>query len=81
MNALMNVFILLFLVFCIFAILGCYLYDGIKYKDYQKSFTNVNEFYNFDNFYNAFLTVFRAASGENWPTMMNELANGNFYVI
>jgi hypothetical protein len=73
-SALMNVFILMFLIFCIFAILGCYLYDGLTTKKYGEKMVYMNEFYNLNNFYNAFLLVFRSATGENWHMVMQELA-------
>jgi len=54
--------------------MGCYIFDQIKYKDYHTGFATVNEFYNFDNFYNAFLMVFRCTSGESWPLIMLEFS-------
>ena len=73
-GALANVFMLMLIIFCIFAILGCYFYDGITYKKYRSSFKYINEFYNLDNFYNSFLLTFRCTTGENWPNIMMELA-------
>ena len=73
-GALANVFLLMLIIFCIFAILGCYFYDGITYKKYRSSFKYINEFYNLDNFYNSFLLTFRCITGENWPNIMMELA-------
>jgi hypothetical protein len=78
MNALINVFILMFLVFCIFAIMGCYLFDMIRYEDFKNKFVYLNEYYNFDNFYNSFLLSFRQVTGENWPFMMMEVAFSNY---
>ena len=62
------------IIFSIFSILGVYFYDGIDYKNYTDRFYVVNEYYNLDNFYNAFLFVFRCATGEKWPSIMMELA-------
>ena len=73
-GALANVFLLMLIIFCIFAILGCYFYDGITYEEYKSKFTNINEFYNLDNFYSAFLLTFRCTTGESWPNIMMELA-------
>ena len=73
-TALANVFILMFLMFCIFAILGCYLYDGLTFSKYKNKMKYMNVYYNLDNFYKAFLLVFRCATGEDWPAIMNELA-------
>jgi len=76
-SALTNVFVLMFIIFCIFAIMGCYLYDGLKYSTYKDSMIYMNQYYNLNNFYNAFLLVFRCTTGEDWPSIMMELANIN----
>ena len=81
MTALSNIFILMMLVFCIFAIMGCYLYDNILYADYKDKFVNVNQYFNLDNFYYSFLLSFRQCTGESWPDIMNEFANGNMLFI
>ena len=73
-TALMNVILLMILIFSIFAILGVYFYDGIDYEKYKSKFYEINEYYNLDNFYTAFLFTFRCATGEKWPYMMMELA-------
>ena len=73
-SALANVILLMIIIFCIFSILGVYFYDGIDYKNYKDKFYVINEYYNLDNFYNAFLFTFRCATGEKWPNMMMELA-------
>jgi hypothetical protein len=75
-SALSNILILLLLIFCIFAIMGCYLYESIKYEDYKENFVQINEYYNLNDFYHSFLFCFRQVTGESWPDMMNELANG-----
>jgi hypothetical protein len=74
LTALANVLLLMLIFFCIFAILGCYFYDSIVYKNYKDQFVYINEYYNLDNFYNSFLLVFRCATGENWNNIMIELA-------
>ena len=73
-GALENVILLMIIIFSIFSILGVYFYDGINYENYKDKFYVINEYYNLDNFYNAFLFVFRCATGEKWPNMMMELA-------
>jgi len=73
-GALANVILLMIIIFGIFSILGVYFYDGINYQDYKDKFYVINEYYNLDNFYTAFLFVFRCATGEKWPNMMMELA-------
>jgi hypothetical protein len=72
--ALSNVFILMIIMFGIIAVLGCYYYDEIKYNDYKDKFMYINEYYNLDNFYYAFLLTFRCTTGENWNNIMMELA-------
>ena len=74
LGALQNVVLLMVIIFCIFSILGVYFYDEIEYKLYKNKFYVINEYYNLDNFYNAFLFTFRCATGEKWPNMMMELA-------
>jgi hypothetical protein len=60
------------LMFFIFSIMGCYLFEDIKFSNYKHRFSVANEFYNFDTFYESFLLVFRCTSGESWPMMMLE---------
>ena len=74
LSALADVFILMILIFGIFAALGCNLYDDIKYDNYKDEFVYINEYYNLDNFYNSFLLTFRCSTGENWNNIMMEYA-------
>ena len=74
LSALANVFILMFIIYSIFAILGCYFYDDLKYDKYKDNFFYINEYYNLDNFYYGFLLIFRCTTGENWNNIMMELA-------
>ena len=80
-RALANVFLLMLIIFCIFAILGCYFYDGITYEKYKYKAIYINEYYNVDNFYNSFLLTFRCATGESWPNIMMELAFIDLQVV
>ena len=73
-SALSNVFMLMFLFYIIFAILGCYLYEDITYEKYGDQFYWLTKIYNFDTFYNAFLVSFRSTTGEDWPSIMLEMA-------
>ena len=57
--------------------MGCYLFDQIKFSEYSHLYKLVNEYYNFDNFYFAFLMVFRVTSGESWPLIMLEYSKIN----
>ena len=74
LSALADVFILMILIFGIFAALGCNFYNNIRYEDYKDKFIYINEYYNFDNFYYGFLLTFRCATGENWNNIMMDLA-------
>jgi hypothetical protein len=74
LSALSDVFILMILIFSIFSILGCLFYDSFTYEDYKDTFVYINEYYNLDNFYTAFLFTFRCTTGENWNNIMMELA-------
>ncbi len=76
-GALANILILMMLIFCIFAIMGCYLFSDIVYEDYKYRFKYVNEYFNTNNFYFSFLLTFRSASGESWPLIMLEYAHVN----
>lgn len=78
LQALGNVLILLMLVFFIFSVLGSYLFSFF-YKDHRTKFKNYDENFNFDNFYHAFLLVFRSATGENWHLVMFELSQCKYY--
>ena len=72
-TALANVLLLMIIIFCIFAILGCYFYDTVTYETYKDNLYYINEYYNLNNFYYAFLLTFRAATGESWHNIMMEL--------
>ena len=73
-KALINVLALIIIIYCIFALVGCYLYDGDKYEKFKDKFTYINEYYNMDNFYYSYLLIFRCATGENWHSIMMEMA-------
>lgn len=65
--SLLNVLVLLMLIYFIFAVLAVFLFKNFPVADpdnYQ------NEFYNFNTFHNAFLTLFVLSTGENWPSFM-----------
>ena len=73
-SALVNVLYLTIIIYCIFALVGCYLYDGDKYENFKDKFVYVNEYFNMDNFINAYLLIFRCSTGENWHNIMMEMA-------
>jgi len=74
LSALGNVFFLMIIILGIFSVLGCFFYDTIRYSEYKDNFVYINEYYNLDNFYSAFLLTFRCTTGENWNNIMMELA-------
>ena len=74
LSALANVFILMVIIYGIFSALGCFFYNEIKYDNYKDNLYYMNEYYNLDNFYYAFLLTFRCTTGENWNNIMMELA-------
>ena len=64
----LNIGSLLFLFLFMFVILGMNLFADIKLQ------TNLNQNLNFQNFGTAFLTLFISCTGENWPSLMADLA-------
>ena len=72
--SLTNVFFLMIIILGIFSVLGCFFYDEYPYEKNKDKFVYINEYYNLDNFYNAFLLTFRCTTGENWNNIMMELA-------
>lgn len=69
----MNVLILLFLIYFIFAVLAVFLFDGVKINDPEFQ----NELFSFENFHLALMTLFRCSTGEDWPTFMYLYGKGN----
>eukprot|EP01025_Chloroclados_australasicus_P020054 TRINITY_DN21087_c0_g1_i1.p1 TRINITY_DN21087_c0_g1~~TRINITY_DN21087_c0_g1_i1.p1 ORF type:complete len:530 (-),score=83.48 TRINITY_DN21087_c0_g1_i1:316-1821(-) len=61
---LMNVVVLTFLVFFVFAVLGVQLFGTIKLQE------NLNRHANFQNFRNAMMILFRMSTGESWNAIM-----------
>jgi hypothetical protein len=75
--SLMNVFLLLFLLYFIFAVLSVFLFKTAKF---HPEFNN--ELYNFRNFHSAFYTLFRASTGEDWHMFMFTLGeNEGMFVV
>ena len=73
-SALINVLILTIIVYCIFALAGCYLYDGEKFVNFKNKYVYINEDFNYDNFFSAYLLIFRCSTGESWHNIMMEMA-------
>ena len=59
-----NVGALLFLFLFLFAVLGVFLFSGIKLQ------TNLDTHANFQHFSIALLTLFRVVTGEDWQAIM-----------
>ncbi|CDW82939.1 voltage-gated ion channel superfamily [Stylonychia lemnae] len=66
--SLANIGGLLALLLYIFSILGIFLFADVKLQ------TNLDQHANFQNFYTAFLTLVRCATGESWNYIMNDCA-------
>lgn len=62
----MNVGLLMFLIFFTFAVAGMGLFGTVKHKDF------INENANFETFYMAIITLFRASTGESWNGIMHD---------
>ena len=62
--SMMNVFSLLALILFIYSVLGCYLFGDITTGD------AINGFYNFSNFFLAFVLCLKMATGEDWNKFM-----------
>lgn len=68
-GALMNVFLLLLLVLFIFSILAVFFFSGVKQGEF------INEYRNYEDFGQSFLTLFVIATGENWNGLMYDCLN------
>lgn len=62
--AIINVLGLLLLLFFIYAILGSFLFNSVSNGN------AINEWYNFENFDNSMLILWRISTGEDYPTIM-----------
>ena len=63
-----NVGALLFLFLFLFAVLGVFLFSGIRLQE------NLNYHANFQDFGSALLTLFRITTGEDWQAIMYDCA-------
>lgn len=68
MPSLLNVGALTLLLMFIYSVLGCYLFNEVLEGDAIDNFTN------FHNFHNALITLFRAATGEDWFVIMFDVS-------
>jgi hypothetical protein len=62
--SLINVGALMFLIFFIYSVLGCYMFKNVKRGDVT------NELNNFSNFHNSIILLFRCTTGEDWYKFM-----------
>ena len=65
-SGLINVFLLLMLFFFILAILGQFMFNGVKRGDV------INEYKNFTVFDRSFLLLFSISTGEDWNIIMHD---------
>ena len=63
-TGLINVFLLLMIFFFIFAVLGQFMFNGVKTGE------AINEYKNFTVFHRSFLLLFSLSTGEDWNVFM-----------
>lgn len=68
--SLLNIGALLFLVYFIYAVLGTFLFGDIASGN-----NDIDGHFNFNNFLNAFIILFRASTGEDWFGIMFDTQN------
>ena len=71
--SLMNVFLLLCLIFFMFAILGYFIFNGINEGDV------INNYKNYHNAINGFLFLFALSTGEDWNVVMFDCSREPIY--
>mmetsp|Transcript_7317 Transcript_7317/g.933 ORF Transcript_7317/g.933 Transcript_7317/m.933 type:complete len:87 (+) Transcript_7317:141-401(+) len=64
--SLINVGALLLLLYFVFGVAGMALFGKLNHGEF------INEHANFENFYFAITTLFRASSGESWNGLMHD---------
>jgi hypothetical protein len=62
--SLLNVGALTLLVLFIYSVLGCFTFGNVTVGE------EIDGYNNFNNFHNAFLTLFRCMTGEDWFVIM-----------
>jgi len=73
--AILNVGVLLFLLYFIYACMGVQLFYGFPSTPWQYEYANfVNNLQNFDSFGNAFVTLFRMSTLSTWNGVEHDLA-------
>ena len=66
---LFSTIVLMILIFFIYAILGCYLFGKVS------TGVVLNEYINFNNFFNAMATLFTCSTQDNWTQIMIDCSN------
>jgi len=74
LNNIINTGMLLFLVFFTFSVAGMDLFGNINDGE------SINNQANFKTFYNSIITLFRAATGENWNGIMHDCYYNTGYI-
>ncbi len=69
--SIINIALLLFLIMYLFAIIGVFLFSGIKLQTYIEGHAN------FQNFWTAFLVVFRLSTFDGWNDLMHDAMRGH----
>ena len=70
MPVVLNILSLLLLVFFIFAVLGSYLFQSVTNGQII-----IGEYYNFRNFGNSMVILWRMSTGEDYPSIMYDVSN------
>jgi hypothetical protein len=60
LHSLVNIGGLLVLIIYMYSVLGMYLFGGVKRNGI------INDYINFENFFNAFITLFTVTTGDSW---------------
>lgn len=68
-NHLLSIIILLIIIFFIYAITGCFLFGKVSNGQV------INEYINFNNFFNALVTLFTCSTQDNWAAIMSDCSD------
>lgn len=81
MNSILLALVLVILFLSIFAVIGCFLFKEITLDKYGEQLSYINDYFNMRNFIYSFMFSFRLATGEDWPSIMAELANIDYKAV
>lgn len=65
---LISLLLILLVIFFVYGLIGCFLFKSVK------SGKIIDEYFNFQNFYFAMMTLFKCATCDNWADIMLDLA-------